>query len=482
MFKFSLKSVEDVPVKRKFVIFFVLLCVVPFILLSALFFILQISGEIENNSQLLLWSFIAVGFFMLISFLAIFRNMTNLNTISNNVKSVLEGKIPQQIKITSSGENEIVQIARSFNEVVQKLEGSILELKHSKDMLQDILTKVASGVSFTDNVNAFLDLIMKTTVGAIDAKSGLLLLLDEKKQFMEVRSSFGFPEGFPGKDKKFGLDIGVIDWAVKQKKPLLVPRLEKVSPTKVEESESAFMPPLLCVPMIFHNDVVGTIVISGQGQSENFNEEQLVIVSNIASQIAMAIVNTKLNQDAQRTYMETISALALAVEARDVYSRGHSDRVSMYSVKVAEKLGMSQEEIKIIKEAGQMHDVGKIGISDDILRKPGPLNDYEFEIMRQHPAIGEGIILPLSGFAELRGPIRHHHEWLNGQGYPDHLKGEEIPMSSRILAVADSYDAMTSDRPYRKSLGKEIARQELLKYKGIRYDPAVVDIFLSIVE
>jgi len=172
----------------------------------------------------------------------------------------------------------------------------------------------------------------------------------------------------------------------------------------------------------------------------------------------------------------------LAVEARDIYSRGHSDRVSMYSVKVAEKLGMSKEEIKIIKEAGQMHDVGKIGISDDILRKPGPLEDYEFEIMRQHPTIGEGIILPLSGFLNLRDPIRHHHEWLNGQGYPDHLKGDEIPMSSRILAVVDSYDAMTSDRPYRKALGKEIARQELLKYKGIRYDPTVVDVFLSIVE
>lgn len=129
-----------------------------------------------------------------------------------------------------------------------------------------------------------------------------------------------------------------------------------------------------------------------------------------------------------------------------------------------------------------MHDVGKIGISDDILRKPGQLSDYEFEIMRQHPSIGEGIILPLSGFSSLRDPIRHHHEWLNGLGYPDHLKGEEIPMASRILVVADSYDAMTSDRPYRKSLGKEVAKAELLKYKGIRYDPVVVDAFLSLVE
>jgi hypothetical protein len=482
MFKFSLKSVEDVPVKRKFVIFFVLLCVVPFVLLTALFFILSFAGEIENNAQLLFWSFIVVGFFMLISFLAIFRNMSSINTISNSVKTVLEGKIPQKIKISSNGENEIVQIARSFNEVVQKLEGSIVELKHSKEMLQDVLTKVASGVSFTENVNSFLDLIMKTTVGAIDAKSGLLLLLDDKKQFMEARSAYGFPEGFITKEKRFGLDIGVLDWTVKQKKPLLVPRLEKIKSDKVEEAGSAFMPPLLCVPLVFRNDAIGSIIISGQGQSDNFSEEQLLIVTNIASQIAMAIVNAQLNQDAQRTYMETITALALAVEARDMYSRGHSDRVSMYSVKIAERLGMPEEEIKTIKEAGQMHDVGKIGISDDILRKPGPLEDFEFEIMRQHPTIGEGIILPLSGFSNLRDPIRHHHEWLNGQGYPDHLKGDEIPMSSRILAVADSYDAMTSDRPYRKSLGKEVAKQELIKYKGVRYDPTVVDVFLSLLE
>jgi HD-GYP domain-containing protein (c-di-GMP phosphodiesterase class II) len=174
-----------------------------------------------------------------------------------------------------------------------------------------------------------------------------------------------------------------------------------------------------------------------------------------------------------------INALAMAVEARDTYSRGHSERVGEYAVKIAEHIRLDEKKIQLIKAAAILHDVGKIGITDDVLRKPGGLNDYEWEIMRQHPAIGEGIILPLHGFADLKSPIRHHHEWFDGTGYPDHLKREMIPIESRILTVADSFDAMTSDRPYRKKLSFEEAKQDLLKYSGTRYDPAIVRAFLE---
>jgi HD-GYP domain-containing protein (c-di-GMP phosphodiesterase class II) len=266
---------------------------------------------------------------------------------------------------------------------------------------------------------------------------------------------------------------------VKQSKPLLIPRLHKSPAVNTNSVDSVFQPPLICTPLIFQNKVVGVISISGKDKDANFEEDELMILSNLASQIALAIENAKLNSDAQKTYLETITALALAVEARDPYSRGHSDRVSKYAVKIAQKLGLDEERIRRIKEAAQLHDVGKIGISDEILRKPDMLDDYERQIMYQHSIIGEGIIIPLRGFSHLRDPIRHHHEWLNGEGYPDHLKGDDVSLEARILAVADVFDAITTDRPYRKGMDFAQAKQELLKHKETHYDAKVVDAFVS---
>jgi len=171
--------------------------------------------------------------------------------------------------------------------------------------------------------------------------------------------------------------------------------------------------------------------------------------------------------------------LAMAVEARDVYSRGHSDRISEYSEKIARELQLPEQRIKAIQEAAQLHDVGKIGISDEILLKAGMLNDTERQIIEQHPVIGEGIIIPLHGFSHLRDAIRHHHEWVNGQGYPDHLKGSEISMEAKILAVADCFDAMTTDRPYQKAKDFQQAKEELLRHVGERYDKQVVDALIK---
>jgi HD-GYP domain-containing protein (c-di-GMP phosphodiesterase class II) len=144
-------------------------------------------------------------------------------------------------------------------------------------------------------------------------------------------------------------------------------------------------------------------------------------------------------------------------------------------------MGLSENQIKIVKEAAQLHDVGKIGIPDDILRKPGSLDEGEFEAIRQHPAIGEGIIIPLHGFFPLRDPIRHHHEWLDGTGYPDHLKGDDISIETRILTACDAYDAMTSNRPYRKAFTLEQAKAELIRFKDTRYDSNVLDALFFVI-
>lgn len=479
LIKFRLKSIEDASVIRKFSVLFSLMSFFPFVILATLFFYFKIKGKIDLNLNLLFWSISLVGVFALIGFFGMRQSLINLVNVSKTAKDVLNGNITKRTDVKKAGDNEVARIARAFNEVIQQLEVNIEELKKSKSALQTILGKVASGVSSTENINTFLDLILETTVNALDAKAGLLLTLDEEKNDLVVRNASGGSASLYSRGQRIPMESELVGWVVKQNKPLLIPRLHDSDTAKATDTGVAFQPPLICNPLVYQNKVIGVIAISGKTQETNFEEEEAIILSNLASQIALSIANAELNAAAQETYLETITALALAVEARDPYSRGHSDRVSKYSVLIAKGIGLDEDNIRRIREAAQLHDVGKIGISDEILRKPDLLNDYEREIMHQHPVIGEGIIIPLHGFSQLRDPIRHHHEWLNGEGYPDHLRGDQISLEARILAIADSFDAVTTNRPYRKALDFTAGKQELLRYKDIRYDAKAVETLIN---
>jgi putative two-component system response regulator len=156
-------------------------------------------------------------------------------------------------------------------------------------------------------------------------------------------------------------------------------------------------------------------------------------------------------------------SLALSIEAKDPYTKGHCDRLSDYSVAMANRLGLPQEECVALRRAGVVHDIGKIGVPEHILLKPGPLTSDEWEIMKQHPAIGERICAPLRSFRLVLPIIRHHHEKLDGSGYPDGLRGDQIPLTSRILQITDVFDALTTDRPYRAALSLDVALATMRK-------------------
>ena len=199
---------------------------------------------------------------------------------------------------------------------------------------------------------------------------------------------------------------------------------------------------------------------------------------NLALQTAVAIENSRLNEDAERTYFETISALALAVEAKDPYSRGHSDRVAKFVVQIGKHLNLSPEDLHILRDAAKLHDLGKIGVIDKVLKKEGPLTEQEMAMMRKHSEIGEGIIKPIRSLRNLCDLVRHHHEKLNGNGYPDGIKGEEIHRLVRILTVADIYDALTSTRSYRSAFTADKAFEELRKMKD-QVDQEIVEAFAA---
>jgi HD-GYP domain-containing protein (c-di-GMP phosphodiesterase class II) len=201
------------------------------------------------------------------------------------------------------------------------------------------------------------------------------------------------------------------------------------------------------------------------------------MLSRLADSAAMAIHKARLFGDLNELFLATIKAMANAIEAKDPYTRGHSDRIRDFSVSIARELGVTGEDLKNIEISALLHDTGKIGVPEAVLRKHGKLNDEEFFELRKHPVIGAEM---LSSIKQLNGAIpgiRHHQEFFNGRGYPDGLKGEQIPFTARIIAVADTFDAMTSDRPYRDALSDEQALAELKKFSGEQFDPQCVNGF-----
>jgi putative nucleotidyltransferase with HDIG domain len=203
-------------------------------------------------------------------------------------------------------------------------------------------------------------------------------------------------------------------------------------------------------------------------------------MSFITQKAAAAIENIALYENIYENLFSTLYAFVAALEVRDLYTRKHSTRVAKYAHMIAEEMGCSEEELDIISFAGSLHDIGKIGIRDDILLKPGRLTDEEYEKIKEHPVIGADIISKLGLWDSEMEIIRHHHERFDGKGYPDGLKGASIPKLARILCVADSFDAMNSDRAYRNKMDRSKVLEIIKENSGTQFDPEVVKAFLEV--
>ena len=219
-------------------------------------------------------------------------------------------------------------------------------------------------------------------------------------------------------------------------------------------------------------------------KSDRFDQILLLVESGLKSVSQMRIIqdiNEKLelaNEQLKEAYYGTIESLRLAVDAKDSYTKHHSDRVSYYSVLIGKQLGLNEEDLEILKQGALFHDVGKIGIPDSILQKPGKLTNEEYDDIKNHPSIGSKILAPAKIFNDLVPMVLHHHERYDGRGYPVGLSGEDIPLMARIVCVADSFDAMTSDRSYRPRFDVITALGELENCKGSQFDSICVDAFL----
>ena len=221
-------------------------------------------------------------------------------------------------------------------------------------------------------------------------------------------------------------------------------------------------------------------------KSDKFDQLLLLIESGIKAISQMNLIkkiNTELKDTydkLERSYMESIQTLRYTVEAKDSYTRGHSDRVSEYSVLIGKYMGLPEEDLNALRIGGLFHDVGKIGVPDSILLKTDKLTDDEYSEIKNHPTIGAHILSSATIFQDLIPIVKHHHEKFDGTGYPAKLKGEDIPFFARIAAVADTFDAMTSKRSYRDPLPLDVVRAEIERCKGTQFDPKIADVFLDI--
>lgn len=239
---------------------------------------------------------------------------------------------------------------------------------------------------------------------------------------------------------------------------------------------------LISFPLQTPSRVIGVLNLVRIREHEPFTNLDLEIINVLASQASISLENVRLYHNIRDNYLKTIRAFALAVEAKDEYTHGHSENVMKYTVVLARRLGLPDHELELVKYAGLLHDIGKIGISETILNKTARLTEQEFEEIKKHPELGARIISDVPFLKSLVPMVLHHHEFYNGNGYPQGISGTAIPFGARILSVADAYEAMTSDRPYRKSLSQEVAVGILLEERGKQFDPQVVDAFIEILQ
>lgn len=244
---------------------------------------------------------------------------------------------------------------------------------------------------------------------------------------------------------------------------------------------------ILAVPLITKKRTIGTLYFYNKHVSKispfpEFTSEELRLISSITHQISVAIENHRLYTDIHNIFLDYIKSIAAALDARDEYTHGHSKRVAEISIGIGKELGLSEGELEFLELSAIIHDIGKIGISESILNKPEQLTDEEFNIIQSHVVKGSKILEPMSRLSALMPGVRNHHERYDGKGYPDGLKGDEIHLVARIISIADTYDAIVSNRIYRKGMSTEVALEEIKKGAGTQFDPKLVMIFTDSME
>ena len=342
------------------------------------------------------------------------------------------------------------------------------------------LMELTEYVNSTLNIDTLFEMILEISTDTLGAEAGSILMLDDEKQTLRFAAVSGDKSG-KLKDLKVPVGEGIAGWVVRENKGVLItdaqsdPRFFRKADKKTDFTTKS----VLAVPLRTKNSLIGVVEVLNKKSSEPFNNDDMLMLEALANQAAVAIENAKLYANVKELFVNTVRSLATAIETKDVYTRGHSERVTMFAELIAKALGFTEEEIDNLNLAGILHDIGKIGVDESILRKPSKLTDAEFIEIMKHPEYAANILEAIPQLRNIIPAVRHHHERFDGNGYPAKLKGEEIPYFSRILAIADTFDAMSSSRPYREALPFNVCIEELKRCSGTQFDPELAAVALK---
>jgi response regulator RpfG family c-di-GMP phosphodiesterase len=355
----------------------------------------------------------------------------------------------------------------------QRLASVNLELSEKVNDLK-VLNLILQKVDWVRNSAVLFDLIVKLTGDITGSDESYFHIFDETVERPVLVASFSRDGKKPNQNNLPGIEEALVKRASEG-----IPFLMK-DPSDLSVSNSDIRS-LLATPLRIREEIFGMVTAAKVKEgSAPFTEKDLYYLDFLARRTAFVIENVALYENIYDNLFSTLYAFVEAIEARDPYTKQHSSRVAEIALDIGKEMDCSQEELNRLSFSGYLHDIGKIGIRDSILLKPGRLTDEEFEVIKKHPTIGASIIGHLGLMSEEQKVIRHHHERWDGSGYPDGLQGEAIPFLSRILAVADVYDAMASDRAYRKKIADEVIIENIRQNAGTQFDARVVNGFLRV--
>ncbi len=342
-----------------------------------------------------------------------------------------------------------------------------------------ILTELSALINSTLDTREIRKRAIEAATRLMHAETGSLLLVDPERKELFFEVALG-EQGEKLKEIRLRIGEGIAGYVAQTGEPLIIhdvqndPRFFRGADEKSDFRTRT----MLCVPVKSRDTVVGVLQAINK-KDGRFNEDDLDTLASLANQVAVAIENARLYEELRETFYGTTLALAETLEKRDPYTGGHVRRVRNYSLAIGRRLGMSVKELERLKLSAILHDIGKIGVRDSILLKEGKLDPEELAAMNQHSLFGAEILQHVRYLQDVIPGVKGHHEKYDGSGYPDGLTGREIPLTARIIAVADTFDAMTTDRPYRKALSFPTAFAELRRGCGTQFDGEVVETFIK---
>ncbi|UCH12607.1 MAG: HD-GYP domain-containing protein, partial [Candidatus Omnitrophota bacterium] len=407
----------------------------------------------------------------------------------------------------------LVTIAvRPIEKLTYNTIGKLLFKKRQK--YQKALKDAAVGMATIRKPDRLLGLITYILSKSLRPTNAAVYIFDDEEKSYSLRAA-----RYPSKiDQKieFSSEEAIVTWLKENRQPIVLEEIEhflreeqlrphkEVLASDLEQIKRRLLSlnATVCIPSFYHEDeLLGILVLGDKKSGDLYTQDDLELLNSLADEAAFAIRNSMLYRKLQKKadeiskiygkeqtmFAHAATAFANAIDARDPYTHGHSQRVTGYCLALADQMEEARfggkERYKWLKQrlrlAALLHDIGKVAIPDNILQKKGKLNAEEYKKMKEHPVIGAKVLGYVRGFWDIVSAVRHHHERYDGGGYPDGLKAESIPFMSRVMAVADTFDAMTSNRPYRKTMTAEVTKQEINNNSTIQFDPYVVGAFMK---